>query len=441
MEELRGQRVLVLGLGLSGQSAAAFCARQGARVVAADERPDAETPELPAGVSLRVGVPFPDPADFDLVVPSPGVPRERYAGSARRAWGDLELAFRALRVPIVAITGTNGKSTTTRLVEAMLRAAGWRALAAGNVGHPALDLPGRPLDAAVLEVSSFQLEAVESFRPRVAVLLNVTPDHLDRHGSLAAYREAKARLFARQQAEDVAILNGDEAWQVEELAPALGARVRFFRERGPVEEGAFLDGDALCLRLGGALERFRLDGLPPALAAFRGNLLAAALAVRALGADLAAALGALPLFTSLPHRVEAVLERDGVLWVDDSKATNPGAAAAALAQQRRPVVWIAGGRDKGLPFEALAGPAERVRTALLIGESAPAIARALAGRVPVETVGTLEAAVARAREIAKPGDVVLLSPACASFDQFRDYADRGRRFQELARGAAGGTQP
>jgi UDP-N-acetylmuramoylalanine--D-glutamate ligase len=442
MEELRGQRILVIGLGLSGQSAAAFCARQGARVLAVDERPDVAVPELPAEVAVQLGRTLPDPADFDLVVPSPGVPRERYAERARRVWGDLEIAFRALRIPVVAVTGTNGKSTTTRLVEAMLRAAGWRAMAAGNVGHPALDLPGRALDAAVLEVSSFQLEAVETFRPRVGVLLNVTPDHFDRHGSLAGYRQAKARLFANQQAEDTAVLNAEDPWQAQELAPSLRARKRFFRERGPVADGAFLDGDMLCLRGNGGVERFRIDGLPSALAAFPANLLAAALAVHALGADLAAALGALPSFTPLPHRAERVAERDGVLWVDDSKATNPGAATAALTQQRRPVVWIAGGRDKGLPFESLADAArDRVRAALLIGESAPAIARALADQVSVEVVGTLEAAVDRAREIAKPGDVVLLSPACASFDQFRDYADRGRRFQALVRRALGEERP
>ena len=190
MLELAGQSVLVLGLGLSGRSAARFCAARGARVVAADERPAGELEGLSAlgaDVDVRVGAPFPDAAGFDLVVPSPGVPPERYRAGARRVWGDVELASRALPVPIVAVTGTNGKSTTTHLVAEALRAAGLRAAAAGNVGEPALDLVGEALDQVVLEVSSFQLETTESFRPRVAVILNLSPDHLDRHGSFEAF--------------------------------------------------------------------------------------------------------------------------------------------------------------------------------------------------------------------------------------------------------------
>jgi UDP-N-acetylmuramoylalanine--D-glutamate ligase len=445
--ELAGARVLILGLGVSGVSAARFCAAQGARVVAADEgaaRPDAV--EIP-GVDVRRAAPFPDPADFDLVVPSPGVPRERWAPRARRAWGDIELAGRALRVPIVAITGTNGKSTTVRLVEAMLRAAGLRAEAAGNVGVPALDLVGKPLDAAVLEVSSFQLEAVESFRPRVAAVLNVTEDHLDRHGSLEIYAETKAQLFARQEPDDTAIGNADDPWARKMVDGGRARRAWFRREAPPLgraEAGAteaWPDAGAIVLARPDGTMRLPLDDfagvpLPP-----RENVLAALLAAAAIGAEPQRALAALADFKSLPHRMETVAVRAGVSWIDDSKATNPGAAEFALRAQAAPVVWIAGGRDKDLAFDALAECARgRVRTALLIGEASDKIARALDGRVPYEKVGTLEAAVARAAAIAPPGSVVLLAPGCASFDQFKSYADRGERFAAAVRGLRGDAE-
>ena len=432
MLELDGQRVLVLGAGISGRSAAAFCARLGAHVVLADEGDETPPAGLPAGVEARIGQPFPDPADFDLVVPSPGVPPARYRARARRVWGDIELAARALAVPIAAVTGTNGKSTTVRLLEAMLRAAGLRARAAGNVGDAALGLVGEPLDVAVLEVSSFQLETVESFRPRVAVLLNLTPDHLDRHGDLAGYLAAKARIFESQTREDVAILNADPA--LDALAGALRARVLRFAARGGVARGACWDGDAVLLRLEGAPLRIPLEGLPRPTGPLRENLLAALLAAHALGAEPTKALGALASFQTLPHRTERVAERAGVRFVNDSKATNPGAAVAALALETSPIVWIAGGKDKGLDFgELREAPLAGVRVALLIGAAAKRIAEALHGKVAVEEVGTLEAAVPRAAALARPGDVVLLSPACASFDQFRNFEHRGQRFRELVR--------
>jgi UDP-N-acetylmuramoylalanine--D-glutamate ligase len=427
--ELSGKRVLVLGLGLSGVSAARFCAERGARVVAADEGAATPPPDLGGRVDVRTAAPFPDPSDFDLVVPSPGVPAERFLGRARLVWGDLELAWRALAVPIVAVTGTNGKSTTVRLVEAMLRAAGLRAEAAGNVGVPALDLVGRPLDVAVLEVSSFQLEAVDGFRPRVAVVLNVTEDHLDRHGSLEAYAAAKGRLFANQGAEDVAIGNAEDRW-ARKLVEASRARHLFFGRTPQLGDGAWSDAGGLILSRDGEALRLSLDDfvdrpLPP-----RENLLAALLAAVAAGAA---------DFRALPHRGETVAAVGGVVYVDDSKATNPGAAAFALDAQAAPVIWIAGGRDKDLSFDALAERARgRVRLALLIGEATDKIGRALEGRVPFEHAGTIEAAVARAAALARPGDVVLLAPGCASFDQFKSYAERGERFAAAARALPGG---
>jgi UDP-N-acetylmuramoylalanine--D-glutamate ligase len=433
MKELHGSRVLVLGLGISGRSAAEFCAAHGAaRVVAADERPREALGDLSAlegAVEVCAGGALPDPAEFDLVVPSPGVPPARYAPRARRVWGDLELASRALAVPIVGITGTNGKSTTTRLVEAMARAAGLRAEAAGNIGAPALGLVGRPLDVAVLEVSSFQLETTETFRPRVAVILNVTPDHLDRHGSFEAYAAAKARILEHQGPEDTAVLAADDP-VVEAMAEKARGRVRRFSLRRGAGCEATFDAGAALLRGGDVCARIPLDGLRLRGTHNLENVLAALLCVAALGLDPLRAARALASFDGLPHRMELVRRRGQVAFVNDSKGTNVGAARRSLESFPQPVVWIGGGKDKGLDFSELAPLAERrMRASVLIGEAAQKLATALEGHTRVYIEPSIEAAVQRAALLAQPGDVVLLSPACASFDQFRSYEDRGERFR------------
>ena len=432
--ELDGRRVLVLGLGRSGRSAAAFAAARGARVVAADERPAAQLEGLGdlSGVELAIGRPFPDPRDYDLVVPSPGVPPARWR-EARSALGDIELAFRALSVPVVAITGTNGKTTTTELTRRLLCAAGLRAEAAGNIGRPALELVGRPLDAAVLEVSSFQLEAVDAFRPRVAVILNVTPDHLDRHGSFESYAAAKARIVARQAGDDAAIGNGDDP-TARAIAEGSGGRCWLFRRRGPVARGAWLDAGSAVLRDGDETLRVALDASQDDAGPPVDDVLAALLAVRALGADVAKAARGLIGFEPPPHRREVVARCAGIIWVNDSKATNPSAAILALEALAGPGVWIAGGRGKRVDLGALADVAvRRVRAAVLIGESAAELESALAGRIPTRRAADLAEAVAAAAQLARAGDTVLLSPACASFDQFRDYEERGERFRAAVR--------
>ena len=438
MDALVGRSVLVLGLGDSGRSAASFCAARGARVLAADER-TGETfgdLDLGAGVECQLGAPFPDPANFDLVVPSPGVPRERYADRAHRVWGDIELAWHALPVPLVAITGTNGKSTTTLLTTAMLQASGLRAAAGGNLGTPALSLVGQPLDVVVLEVSSFQLETTEAFRPQVSVLLNITPDHLDRHGSFDAYREAKARVFSNQQEDDVAVLSFDDD-AVRALAARCHGRVVPFRTQGPLESGVWLDAGALLYRSesGAALQRFALDGLRLAGRHNLENVVAAFAAAVACGAEPQRCIEALAGFDGLPHRTEVVARRAGVLYVDDSKATNPGAALRSLASFMAPIVWIAGGRRKGLDLAELAeGARARVRSAILLGECADELAEALGTETDVVRIDSIEQAVEQAARIAVPGDVVLLSPGCASHDMFRSFEERGQRFQEAVRG-------
>ena len=433
MEGIANQKILVMGLGATGRSAANFCIARGASVLAADERSEdqfAGLESLDSRVDRVFGAPFPDPRDFDLVVPSPGVAPERYRDRARRVWGDIEIAYRSISAPIIAVTGTNGKSTTVRLLEELLCAAGTRARAAGNLGTPALELVGEPLDFAVLEISSFQLETVETFRSAVAIILNITPDHLDRHGSFDAYASAKARLLANQRDTDTAVLNLDDPTVVA-LAKNASGRVFPFRTQGPVSPGAFLDaGTVVLCKEGAAPIRLSLDAMQLTGRHNRENVVAALAAVYAAGVDPVRAADALASFANLPHRSEFVGQVRGVRYIDDSKATNPGAAIRSLAEFSENLIWIAGGRDKNLAFGELADAAvKRARAAVLIGESAQKLEAALAGRVAVCAAASLEEAVQRASQLAQPGDVVLLSPACASQDQFRDFQERGERFR------------
>ena len=433
MEGIENQKILVLGLGVTGRSAANFCIARGASVLAADERGEdqfAGLENLDPRVDCVFGKPFPDPRDFDLVVPSPGVAPERYRDRAQRVWGDIELAYRSISAPIIAVTGTNGKSTTVRLLEELLCAAGARARAAGNLGTPALELVGEPLDFAILEISSFQLEAIEAFRPAVAAILNITPDHLDRHGSFEAYASAKGKLLANQRDTDTAVLNLDDP-VVAALAENASGCVFPFRTQGAVSPGAFLDAGAVVLcKKDAAPIRISLDAMQLTGLHNRENVVAALAAVHAVGVDPVRASDALASFANLPHRSEFVGQARGVRYIDDSKATNPGAAIRSLAEFSENLIWIAGGRDKNLAFEELAdAAAKRVRAAVLIGESAKKLEAALAGRVDVCVAASLEEAVERASQLAQPGDVVLLSPACASQDQFRDFQERGERFR------------
>jgi len=430
--KFEGQSVLVLGLGLSGCSAARFCSERGARVVAVDERTADSLDgidELPNSIECRFGEPFPDLADYDLIVPSPGIPASRWEGRARRAWGDIELCYQALPIPIIAVTGTNGKSTVVRLIEAMACAAGLRARAAGNLGVPALDLVGEPLDLAILEVSSFQLESVERFRPRTAVLLNITPDHLDRHGDLDGYLAAKARIFARQGAGDAAILNGDDPRLQELKLPGNVERLEF-RGHHPVRAGAWMDGGNVIVHRDGTQQIVRVGENGGAFPQQAENIVAALLALATFDVDLEAATQALIAFEGLPHRCERVAEIRGVQYIDDSKATNVGAAIQALESISGPILWIVGGRHKGGDLSPLIPSATgRVKRALLIGEVAGKLEEVLGGEIAVEQVGDLKGAVERAAAIAQPGDSVLLAPACSSFDQFENFEDRGRQFQ------------
>jgi UDP-N-acetylmuramoylalanine--D-glutamate ligase len=433
------RRALVVGFRRTGRAVAALLAARGTRVRVADARPAAalgaaEAP--PAGVELRLGEDGPALlADVDLVVPSPGVPRAAPVLRAAVAAGipvvsEIELAARALAVPIVAVTGTNGKSTTTTLVGLALARAGRRPFVGGNLGTPLVEAVGRDVDVAVAEVSSFQLEWVDAFRPAVAALLNVTPDHLDRHTSFEEYRDLKARIFARQEPSDWAVVNRDDP-EVAAIARRCRARVVTFGWE-PTASGAWVDRDRVVLRLpGGSEERLSLAATRLTGRHNVENILAAATVARLAGAPLAAVQEAVDAMEPLPHRLARVGERHGVVFVDDSKATNVGAAAKSLGSVGGPVILLAGGVDKGGSYDALAAAASgRVRLACLFGAARERIAEALGERrIPVERTASLEEAVAAAASAARPGDTVLLAPACASFDMFADYAARGRAFR------------
>ncbi len=441
--ELRGKNILVVGLGRSGIAAAQLCAARGARVTATDSRAAAALGpgllRLPEGVVRELGGHRRESfVGADLIVLSPGVPEIAELAAARAAGvsitGELELASRFVAGTIVAITGTNGKSTTTTLVGDMLRATGRPTFVGGNLGEPLAEAVGTPAAEpggfCVVEASSFQLETTVTFHPRVAALLNVTADHLDRYPDLDAYAATKARIFAAQSAADDAVVNLDDPLVVGATAGAPSRRTGFSVAR-PLDQGGWLEDDALALRLPGE-ESERYPASLPALTGRhnQANALAALLAARLAGATPAQARAGLIAFRPLAHRMELVAEADGVAYYDDSKGTNVGAVVAALAGFPRPVVLIAGGRDKGGDYAPLAEALGRVgRAAVLIGEAADKMAAALGLTLPVERATTLDAAVDAARRLAHPGDAVVLSPACSSFDMFRDYAHRAEVFR------------
>ncbi len=423
--ELRGNCVMVVGLGVSGSAAARFLASLGASLVLTDTRSELPNSDLPRGEVYLGGE---EPAwlrGVDLMVVSPGVPPTSTLVQAAHAAGtpvigELELASRFIKFPIVAVTGTNGKSTVTSLIGEICTNAGVKTFVGGNLGTPLVAAIGGDFELAVVEVSSYQLETIERFKPRVAIHLNLSHDHLDRYCDLDEYGGAKARIFENQDAGDWAILNRDDpsVWQ---LRKELRAQVLSF-------------GLGLRFMLGGKNGTIRLDGFRLPGRFNRTNAMAAAGAALAL--ELAPELieRTLAEFRGLPHRLEFVREKNSVTFVDDSKGTNVGAVVQALTAVRAPVLLIAGGVDKGGSYAALREPLrQKVRLLLLYGAAREMMRAVVDGSTRVECVQTLDEAVARAAAEALPGDTVLLSPACASFDQFKNYAERGRVFQELVR--------
>lgn len=439
MDGMDPSRVLVVGLGRSGAAAARLAAADGARVVVTDRRPEIELAQflelLPAGTRVVAGD-HPETCldGVELVVVSPGVPPTIGLLGAARARGldvvtEVEFAWRHRPdAPLAAITGSNGKSTVTTLVAEMLRTAGFEVAAGGNLGIAASELVlGGGWDRWVLEISSFQSELLTAMAPSVAVFLNLSQDHLERHADLEDYLAAKRRLFAFQKPDATAVLNADDP-------ASAGTETRAERSFFSLESAAdaWLDGDRLLLdgRVLTVTDRVRLSGSHNL-----GNILAAALAATALGAAPEAVAAAAVKFDGLAHRHRIVNEAAGVRWVDDSKATNIGATLAALrGYPAGSLHLILGGQSKGQDFRVLAREVQRAVSRLyVLGVDGPAIAQALAGAAPVEDCGTLDEAVRRARAEAEPGQVVLLAPACASFDQFTGYEQRGDVFAALAR--------
>ena len=448
MMDLQGKKVLVVGLARTGTAAVRFLAGKGARVKVTEVKKEKELqPTLDTLRGLPVewelgGHTLPFCLDAELIVVSPGVPLNLPILAKARKSGipvvsEVELAFRFLRRPVVAITGTNGKTTTTTWIGQMLRASGKAAFVGGNIGNPLIDFAAGPQEEewGVVELSSYQLEGIQEFRPAVSVLLNITEDHLDRYPDFGAYGEAKGRIFVNQGKEDHAVLNADDP-----LTFAFAHRIKpqillFSRERS-VPAGCSLERGAILFQgADGQRERFRLDRLKVRGAHNLENLMAAIAAAKACGCSREPLQGAIEKLESLEHRLEWVRDLGGVKFFNDSKGTNVGSVVKSLLSFEEPVLLIAGGRDKEGDYGPLNGPvSERVKGMALIGEARERMFRALGGLTQTVKLDSLEAAVEWAWSRALPGDVVLLSPACSSFDMFENYQERGRRFKEIVRG-------
>ncbi len=445
--DLKGKKVLVVGLGKSGLAAALFLRHRGAHVTVSDVRSaEALAKDIPAlldeGIMVETGghglLTF---RRQDLIVVSPGVPLntpelEQVKSFGLPVIGELELAARFLKGRMLAITGSNGKTTTTALVGEILQKAGMPTLVGGNIGVPVVGLIEQSTDDtwSVLEVSSFQLESTEQFHPDIAVILNITPDHLDRHGSFENYAKAKERIFCAQDAEDCLVLNADNE-RAAEAASRTAAKLSWFSIENPVQQGAWLEDGYLVYRgaKDASAERVMpLSGIPLKGAHNVENVLAAVCAARLAGAPADAIRQAVESFQAVEHRLEFVATVNGVQFYNDSKATNVDATAKAVAAFDSGVHLIMGGKDKGTGYLQLAQLLRaRVRAVYTIGSAAAKIESELRGVVTIQSCETLDNAVRAAASAARPGEVVLLAPACSSYDQFENYEHRGRVFKEL----------
>jgi UDP-N-acetylmuramoylalanine--D-glutamate ligase len=451
--ELQGKRVLVVGLGKSGVASALFLESRGARVTVSDAKSEDElVNEIPAlldrGITVETGKhgerTF---RDQDLIVVSPGVPGNvTPLLQARRLGipviGEIELTARFLQGKIVAITGSNGKTTTTTLTGEIIASGGRKTLVGGNIGTPAVTFveQSSPDTWVVLEISSFQLESIETFHPHISAILNITPDHLDRHGSMENYIAAKARIFENQTAQDYAVLNADNEI-TRGLAKGIKPQVLWFSRKHEVERGAMLRGDTIVYRdLVSAGSQ--LEIMPVSEIALKGahnveNVLAAVAIGMAAGVEPAAIRRAVKEFRAVEHRLEYVATLRGVQYYNDSKATNVDATIKALESFPANIHLILGGKDKGNDYSALSPLiAGRVKRVYTIGAAAAKIESQIGNSVPVVNAQTLESAVRKAADLAIEGDIVLLAPACASFDQFPSYEHRGRVFKELVQSLA-----
>jgi UDP-N-acetylmuramoylalanine--D-glutamate ligase len=443
--DINGKRVLVVGLGKSGVASALFLQQQGAKVTVSDSKQEDQLRnEIPLLLDKGVTVESGGHGDRtfrqqDLIVISPGVPVNAPVLEPARKLGtsiigEVELATRYLKGSLVAITGSNGKTTTTALAGDVVSAGGFKTLVGGNIGTPAISLVPQSTDQSytVLEISSFQLETIEQFHANVAVVLNVTPDHLDRHGTFEAYWQAKRRIFENQTAADFAVLNADDP-ESARMSAGLKAQLRWFSRKKEVEIGAFVRGETIFYKdANGQREIMSLHDMQLKGAHNIENVLAAVVIGSILGIAPAKIREAVRNFKAVEHRLEFVANVNGVDYYNDSKATNVDATIKALESFPRGIHIILGGKDKGSDYTVLKPLLqERVKRVYTIGAAAEKIESQIAGSAEVTRAVTIDNAVRKAAEAATPGDVVVLAPACASFDQFTSYEHRGKVFKDL----------
>jgi len=441
--ELHGKRVLVVGMARTGIATAKFLKSKGSLVTTTEMKPEEEMKEAVEelkGLDISTEWGGHRAETFlkqDMIVASPGVdlsiePIQAALKKKVRVISEIELAYHFIQVPIISVTGTNGKTTTTLLIGEMLKEDGKKVGVGGNVGEPLILFAngGDRWDVLVVEISSFQLEAIEDFRPRIAVLLNITEDHLDRYLSYTDYIKAKVRIFANQNSEDLAVLNRDDPIVMKFGEGVRGKKV-FFSLSDKPDDGAFSDGQSIFLRLGGKREEYSVAKAPLKGIHNVENMMAALAAARSFGCSEKAVQAVLNRFEGLEHRLEFVREVGGVRFYNDSKGTNVGSVVKSLQSFSEPVTLIAGGKDKNgdlSPLKELVR--KRVKHLILIGEAKERMNRELGGLTDTVLAKTMEEAVLLARQKVTAGEVVLLSPACSSFDMFKDYKERGRVFKE-----------
>ena len=446
--DLFNKKVLVVGLGMTGVATALFLKNKGAAVTVTDMAKEDELGESVAiirklGINMELG--SHENSTFenaDLIVLSPGVPHaipqiQRAKDKGIDVFGEIELASKFIDQPVIAITGTNGKTTTTTLLGEMLKSSGFNVFVGGNIGSPLIGYVDREEKAEIIvvEVSSFQLDTIESFKPKISVLLNITEDHLDRYKDFTAYAKSKCRIFENQNSDDTAVLNGDDLL-IRKLTENIKSKKLFFSSGKNIEEGAVVNGNNITLfyeSKGKIPSPISIDLSGTSIMGKHNieNASAACLASLAVGGTLEGIQTALDSFKGLPHRLEYVATVNGVKYFNDSKATNVDAVTKALECFSGRVILIMGGRNKGADFDSLRDTVRHITKKIIaIGEAKENIISSFNDVVPVNTASTMEDAVFKACDAAKPGDVVLLSPACSSFDMYNDYTHRGKAYCE-----------
>jgi len=445
--EVTGKKILIIGLGKTGLALTRFLVKHGAHVLVTDMK---DAKDMNENINALKGLPvnfhmgchrYEKLPQVDMIIPSPGVPpcNALLVEGAEKGLpiiSEMELAFSYLKEPIIAITGTNGKTTTTKLIGEILKRCGKRVFVGGNIGNPLVEYVdgGERADYLVVEVSSFQLQWVNNFHPSVSVLLNMSADHLDYHANFEEYRSIKEKVFARQTPSDLAILNADDPLS-EEMAGRIDADIIQFSSSKKLERGISIEGPLLCYRdEGGVKEDYPVEGFKIRGVHNLENIMAAIVAARRCGCPAAGIIDTVRNFEGIPHRIEFVRSKNGVDIYNDSKGTNVDAVKRALESFSRPVILLMGGRDKGGDFgilSALIG--EKVKKVILFGEARDKIGSFIEGITDTGWSENLKDALEKAYESASPGDVILLSPGCSSFDSFANYKERGNYFKEIAR--------